>query len=181
MTEAGRVCLTGAFIVLLFSFKPLGGIFYYMTQTSAAFTPADRDAAILASRPLVETAFLPPMADSSTVGDFLHRTLRPVLKLQNELLLLLVADFIQEHHIPFTTAGSSEQQRVVAELLTRNVKLRYLVVGTAVGLFTHAELAFYRPHRAELNRRLLELATRRVQDQVAALAALMAEGTATKP
>ncbi|QNP53741.1 hypothetical protein H9L05_09470 [Hymenobacter qilianensis] len=31
-----------------------------MSQTSAAFTPADRDAAILTSRPLVETAFLPP-------------------------------------------------------------------------------------------------------------------------
>jgi hypothetical protein len=148
-----------------------------MSQTSAAFTPADRDAALLASRPLVETAFLPPIADGPTVGDFLHRTLRPVLKLQNELLLLLVADFIQEHHIPFITSSVVEQQRVVAELLTRNVKLRYLLVGTVVGLFTQAELTFYRPHRAELNRRLLELASRRVQDQVAALATLLAEGS----
>ena len=150
-----------------------------MSQTSAAFTPADRDAAILTSRPLVETAFLPPTADGPTVGDFLHRTLRPVLKLQNELLLVLVADFIQEHHIPFLTASVVEQQRVVAELLTRNVKLRYLLVGTVVGLFTQSELAFYRPNRAELNRRLLELAIRRVQDHVAALASLLAEGTAT--
>lgn len=149
-----------------------------MSQTSAAFTPADRDAALLTSRPLVETAFLPPTADGPTVGDFLHRTLRPVLKLQNELLLLLVADFIQEHHIPFLAASEVEQQRVVAELLTRNVKLRYLLVGTVVGLFTQNELAFYRPNRAELNRRLLELASRRVQDHVAALATLLAEGTA---
>ena len=149
-----------------------------MNQTSAAFTPADRDAALLTSRPLVETAFLPPTADDPTVGDFLHRTLRPVLKLQNELLLLLVADFIQEHHIPFITSSAVEQQRVVAELLMRNVKLRYLLVGTVVGLFTQAELTFYRPHRAELNRRLLELATRRVQDQVAVLTTLLTEGTA---
>jgi hypothetical protein len=98
-----------------------------------------------------------------------------VLKLQNELLLLLVADFIQEHHIPFGTAAVAEQQRLVAELLTRNVKLRYLVVGTVVGLFTQPELAYYRPNRAELNRRLLELATRRVQDQVEAVAAIAAQ------
>lgn len=141
-----------------------------MSQTSA-FTPADRDAALLASRPIVETAFLPPTPEAATVGDFLHRTLRPVLKLQNELLLQLVADFIQEHHIPFAVAPAAEQQRLVAGLLTRNVKLRYFIVGTVVGLFTQAELAFYRPHRAELNRRLLELASRRVQDQVGAVAA----------
>lgn len=146
-----------------------------MNQSSAAFTPADRDAAMLASRPTVETAFLPPTAEEATAGDFLHRTLRPVLKLQNELLLLLVADFIREHHIPFGPAGAAEQQRLVAELLTRNVKLRYLLVGTVVGLLTQAELAYYRPHRAELNRRLLELATRRVQDQVGAVAALLTQ------
>jgi hypothetical protein len=151
-----------------------------MSQTSAAFTPADRDAALLTSRPLVETALLPPTADEPTVGDFLHRTLRPVLKLQNELLLLLVADFIREHHIPFGAAAPVEQQRLVTKLLTRNVKLRYLIVGTVVGLFTHAELSFYRPHRAELNRRLLELAIRRMQDHVAALAALVAEGTSAE-
>ncbi|QNP53740.1 hypothetical protein H9L05_09465 [Hymenobacter qilianensis] len=102
-----------------------------------------------------------------------------MLKLQNELLLLLVADFIQEHHIPFLASSVVEQQRVVAELLTRNVKLRYLLVGTVVGLFTQSELAYYRPNRAELNRRLLELAIRRVQDHVTALASLLAEGTAT--
>lgn len=146
-----------------------------MNQTSAAFSSADRDMALLASRPTVATAFLPPTTEEATVGDFLHRTLRPVLKLQNELLLRLVADFIQEYHIPFATAATVEQQRLVAELLTRNVKLRYLLVGTVVGLFTQAELAYYRPHRAELNRRLLELATRRVQDQVAAVAALLAQ------
>ncbi|MGY2131208.1 hypothetical protein ACW9KT_03200 [Hymenobacter sp. HD11105] len=166
--------MTAFYLTTRFSrFTPLGGIFS-MSQSSAAFTPADRDAALLSSRPLVATAFLPPTAEIATAGDFLHRTLRPVLKLQNELLLLLVADFVQEHHIPFSTAGVVEQQRLIGELLTRNVKLRYLIVGTVVGLFTQTELAYYRPNRAELNRRLLELATRRVQDQVEAVAALAA-------
>jgi hypothetical protein len=49
-----------------------------------------------------------------------------------------------------------------------------MIVGTVVGLFTQTELAYYRPNRAELNRRLLELATRRVQDQLEAVAALIA-------
>ncbi|SES81777.1 hypothetical protein [Hymenobacter actinosclerus] len=127
------------------------------------------DAALLALRPVVaaETTATP-----ATPGDFLHATLRPVLKLQNPLLLAVVADFVRDHHVPLPSAAPADQVRLLAELLGRNTKLRYTVVGLITGLFTTAETAFYRQHRPELNRRLLELATRRVQDQAAAVAAL---------
>ena len=139
-----------------------------MTQPAALSAP---DAALLALRPVVGAEL--PAEPEPTVGDFLHRTLRPVLKLQNELLLLTVADFVREHHLPFAPADDTRRRQLVAELLTRNVKLRYTVVGLVTGLFTSAETAFYRRERTTLNRRLLELATRRVQDQVAAVAAAL--------
>ena len=129
------------------------------------------DAALLALRPAVATA---PASGDATSGDFLHHTLRPILKLQNELLLAVVADFVRDHHIPLAAASPADQQRQLTELLTRNVKLRYTVVGLVSGLFTTAELDFYRQHRAELNRRLLELAVRRVQEQVEAVVKLSA-------
>ncbi|GAA3918207.1 hypothetical protein [Hymenobacter algoricola] len=126
------------------------------------------DAALLALRPAVATEL--PATAEATPGDFLHRTLRPVLKLQNQLLLLTVADFVREHHMNFAGLGPAEQQRVVGELLARNVKLRYTIIGLVTGVFTGPETSFYRSRRGEINRRLLELATKRVQDQVAALA-----------
>jgi hypothetical protein len=129
----------------------------------------DSDAARLALRPTVAAEL--PAQPEATAGDFLHRTLRPVLKLQNQLILLTVADFVREHHLAFPAANATEQQRLVAELLGRNVKLRYTIIGLITGLFTSSELEFYRPRRRELNRRLLELAIQRVQDQVAAVAA----------
>ena len=121
------------------------------------------DAAILALRPLVPTE-ITDAAD--TVGAFLHATLRPVLKLQNDLLLAVMADFVRDHHI---TLRPTDQHHQLAELLGRNTKLRYTVVGLITGLFTADEYAFYRQHRPELNRRLLELAQRRVLDQAASL------------
>jgi len=122
------------------------------------------DAVLLALRPaLLATA-------DATPADFLPHTLRPVLKLQNELLLAVVADFIRDHHISLATVSAAEQQSRLAELLTRNTKLRCTVVGLVCGMFTAAELEYYRRHRPELNRRLLELATRHVQDQAAAVA-----------
>ncbi|WP_375419032.1 hypothetical protein [uncultured Hymenobacter sp.] len=128
----------------------------------------DRDATLLSLRPAI-AAELPAEADG-TVGDFLHRTLRPVLKLQNDALLRAVAAFLRDHHVPFAAAPPAEQARYLTELLGRNVKLRYTIVGLITAMFTGAEAAFYDQHRAELNRRLLELAQHRALDQAAAIA-----------
>lgn len=128
------------------------------------------DAALLALRPVLPAVL--PASGHATPADFLHHTLRPLLKLQNDVLLAVVADFVRDHHMPLAAASATEQQRLLAELLARNTKLRYIVIGLICGLFTGAELIYYREHRSELNRRLLELATRRVQDQTATVVAL---------
>ena len=119
------------------------------------------DAALLALRPAVagQPAAIPTPA---TVADFQHQVLRPLLKLQNPLLLATVAGFAADYRLPLATADPTETKRLLTELLTRNTRLRATIVGLVVGHFTTEELAFYRPHRAELNRRLLDLAEERV-------------------
>ncbi|GAB3858833.1 hypothetical protein GCM10028822_34450 [Hymenobacter terrigena] len=117
------------------------------------------DAALLALRPVIASETTD--ADG-TVGAFLHATLRPVLKLQNNLLLAVVADFVRDHHMALRP---TDQHHQLTELLSRNTKLRYTVVGLITGMFTAEEYAFYRQHRSELNRRVLEMAQRRVLDQ----------------
>ena len=126
------------------------------------------DAALLALRPVVPAETTD--ADA-TVGAFLHTALRPVLKLQNDLLLAVVADFVRDHHI---ILRPTDQHHQLTELLGRNTKLRYTVVGLISGVFTAAEYAFYRQYRPELNRRLLEMALHRILDQATAVAALTA-------
>jgi hypothetical protein len=131
----------------------------------------DISAALVGLRPVIAA----DTAEADTVGHFLHATLRPVLKLQNELLLAVVADFVRDHHMPLAAASPTDQQRQLAELLGRNTKLRYTVVGLITGLFTTEEYAYYRQNRSELNRRLLELAQRRVLDQSPRVVALTNE------
>ena len=128
----------------------------------AAPTPLSRpDAALLALRPAIEgqPAAIPT---PTTVADFQHQVLRPALKLQHDVLLAIVADFAADYRLPLAGAAPTEVQRLLGELLTRNVRLRATLTGVVVGLFTTEELAFYRQHRPELNRRLLDLAEQRV-------------------
>ncbi|GAA4366926.1 hypothetical protein GCM10023185_38400 [Hymenobacter saemangeumensis] len=133
-------------------------------------SPTRADEALLALRPVISAA---PEQDAPSAGHFLHTTLRPVLKLQNELLLQVVADFVHDHHMPLPRLAVADQERQLAELLARNTKLRYSIIGLVSGMFTSAEYQFYRAHRPEINRRLLELAQRRVLDQVAEVMQLL--------
>jgi hypothetical protein len=136
-----------------------------MLPPTSAARPND---ALLALRPLVP---IETTDADGTVGAFLHATLRPVLKLQNDLLLAVVADFVRDHHI---VLRPTDQQHQLTELLSRNTKLRYTVVGLVTGVFTTHEYAFYHQHRSELNRRLLEMTQRRVLNQAVAVVALAA-------
>ena len=125
-------------------------------------TPLARpDAALLALRPALpgQPAAIPTPA---TVADFQQQVLRPALKLQHAVLLATVADFAADYRLPLAGAAPTEVQRLLGELLARNARLRATILGLVVGLFTTEELAFYRAHRSELTRRLLDLAGQRV-------------------
>ena len=130
-------------------------------------SPTRPDAALLALRPAItdQPAAGAPLA---TVADFQHQVLRPLLKLQHEVLLATVADFAHDYRLP-VHGNAAEIGPALEELLARNTRLRATVTGLVVGLLTQAEMAFYRQHRPELNRRLLDLAQQRVRSSLADL------------
>jgi hypothetical protein len=122
-------------------------------------SPTRPDAALLALRPAIagQPAAIPT---PTTVADFQQQVLRPVLKLQHAVLLSTVADFARDYRLPLGSVEPTEATRLLTELLGRNV--RATLAGLAVGLLTAPELAFFRQHRPELTRRLLDLAEQRV-------------------
>jgi hypothetical protein len=128
---------------------------------SSTHPAASPEAALLALRPAIagQPAAIPT---PDSVADFQQQVLRPVLKFQHATLLATVADFARDYRLPLATAAPTEASRLLTELLARNARLRATVAGLAVGLLTPPELAFFRQHRPELTRRLLDLAEQRV-------------------
>ncbi|WP_151086919.1 hypothetical protein [Hymenobacter baengnokdamensis] len=132
------------------------------------------DAALLALRPAIagQPAAIPTPA---TVADFQQQVLRPLLKLQQPVLLAAVADVALDYRLPLATADATEANRLLGELLARHTRLRASIIGLITGQLTLAELAFYRRHRRELNRRLLDLAQQRVLSSVPELLRCLSE------
>lgn len=122
----------------------------------------ERDAHLLALRPDVPLDVEPIGA----MERFQHQTLRPILKLQNPLILELVACYLRRYCPKFANYDDARKHAYVRDLLKRDSRPKHMLVGLAAGQFTTDEFSFFVAHEAEVRRRLVELCIRRVQDQV---------------
>ena len=100
---------------------------------------------------------------------FQSRTLRPICKLQNPLILTTVARYLQKYNTGFRQMARADQEAKVRNLLKEDRRLKRSLVGLVAGHFTENEYAFYLDHQREVRRRLVALFIQRVLDQVDAL------------
>lgn len=132
---------------------------------------SDRDEALHAVRPVVPV----DTSESRPVERFQHEVLRPVFKLLNPVLLQIVTRYLTKYGTGFAGMDRADQVRRLENLLTQDSRLKRTVQGMAIGHFTEAEAAFYLDHESELRRRMVELVTQRVVDQVDRVAELVDE------
>ena len=95
---------------------------------------------------------------------FQNETLRPILKMQHELLLELFRHYLVKRKVDWTNLAHNRRSAKAKELISRDNRLRGLLFGTTIGQFTPAELTFYLEHESECNRRLTGLLTQRILD-----------------
>lgn len=89
--------------------------------------------------------------------------LRPILKLQNDLLLKL---FIEENKNMLEQNHKTEAELDVdvTKTLLRNLSLKKTLIDMVVALFTQVELAFYFNNKREINKRISDLMVKRIFD-----------------
>ncbi|MEL6770315.1 MAG: hypothetical protein AAFP18_04545 [Bacteroidota bacterium] len=139
---------------------------------------SERDTALLALRPhlAAEERYAgssPGVPLPDNLEAFQTRTLRPLLKLQNPLLLALVADHLGRTTPGFPNFAPADQEERLMRMLRQDARFKRTLYSFVAGLCTEPEFAFFLHHRAEVRRRMLALVTERLRSQTAALAALI--------
>ena len=126
-----------------------------------------RDTDLQALRPSI------PSIDSeravSPAEQFQNATLRPILKLQNELLLAAYRNYLQLRKNPLEGLTPGKQRAFVEHSVRTDLKFRNFLVGLMAGHFTLAEWEAFRQNEAELVRRTVGLIVQRLQDQMGEL------------
>lgn len=130
-----------------------------------------RDAALAAMRPEIATE--PAETDAER---FLHATLRPALKLQNEALLALTAHHVRSLVPRFAGFAPDDRRERLVAMLKKDSRLKRTLVGAVLGALTQGELAFSLRHEAETRRRIVALLAERLASQADAVAERLAAG-----
>lgn len=124
----------------------------------------ERTQKLLALRPLIASAKILP--NGTQEEHFQNRTLRPILKLQNELLLASFQNYIRKQKNKFYQLKLEDRTAYIEYALQRDMKFRNTVKGMIIGQFTMEEYHTYIQNPSGYNKRIMGMTTKRLQDQL---------------
>ena len=124
----------------------------------------DRTFLLLAIRPNLNS--LDKDLNTKEIETFQNDVLRPILKFQNDLLLQIFIDYVKQYKGVFFKLSNHEKMSYIQEALSANQRLRSLILGAIVGLFTLEDYSYYRLNLSELNKRIVALVIKRLQSQL---------------
>jgi hypothetical protein len=97
---------------------------------------------------------------------FQNKTLRPIAKLQNDLLLEIFKDYIVKRKNIFHTLSKQKQLDYIEHAVKHDAKLRNIIKGVFIGLFSYDEFIDYQSESKALNKRITNLTIERLKDQL---------------
>ena len=97
---------------------------------------------------------------------FQNEVLRPILKLQNPLLIDVFTHYIAKRKNVFYDLSLPKKLVYIENSLIKDQKFRNAVKGMLIGLFTVEEYRSYTQNSSALNKRMMNLVIERLKDQV---------------
>ena len=97
---------------------------------------------------------------------FQNETLRPILKLQNPLLISVFTNYIEKRKGVFYDLSLEKKITYIENSLIKDQKFRSFLKGLIIGYFTIAEYQRYSLNSSSLNKRIINMLIKRLQDQV---------------
>ena len=124
----------------------------------------DRSQKLLQIRPEIPSAkILPNMSDEER---FQNETLRPIIKLQNDLLLASFQNYIVKGKNSFYSLTIENRLNYITNAIQKDIKFRNSLKGMVIGQFTFEEYTEYIKNSSALNKRMMNMVIKRLQDQI---------------
>jgi len=104
--------------------------------------------------------------NSSLEELFQNKTLRPILKLQNDLFIEVFINYAIKQKNVFFTLSPEKKLGYIENVIQRDVKFRNSLKGMIIALFTVSEYKEYIRNSSNLNKRMMNLLIERLKSQV---------------
>ena len=103
---------------------------------------------------------------SSEEEAFQNITLRPILKLQNELLIRVFINYAQMQKSLFFSLSNEKKSNYIENVIQKDIKFRNSLKGMVIGFFTVHEYQDYIKNSSNLNKRMMNLLVERLKSQL---------------
>jgi hypothetical protein len=97
---------------------------------------------------------------------FQNKTLRPILKLQNDLFIQVFINYAQKQKNVFFTLTPDKKLAYIENVIQKDIKFRNSLKGMIIGLFTVEEYQEYILNSSNLNKRMMHLLIERLKSQL---------------
>lgn len=93
---------------------------------------------------------------------FQNKVLRPILKMQHDIILKLFFNHINNLGIIWKDLKKSKKNQCVENQLSKNIQFKNLVIGIIIGQFNELEMNKYLLNSREYNKRILQMTIQRI-------------------
>lgn len=103
---------------------------------------------------------------SSFEEKFQNETLRPILKLQNDLLIKTFQLYLNQNKINFSNYSIKRKIKTIELAILKDIQFQNLIKGMVLGLFTLDEFSQYSTNTSGFNKRIRLMLIERLQSQL---------------
>tara|TARA_R110000868_G_scaffold124800_1_gene329665 strand:+ start:1118 stop:1534 length:417 start_codon:yes stop_codon:yes gene_type:complete len=110
---------------------------------------------------------------STTINDsmssderFQNLVLRPVIKLQNDLLIEVFTNYVAKHKMVFYGLTLEKRTDYIENAVQRDMKFRNSLKGMIIGQFTVEEYLLYIENSSALNKRMMNIVKQRLLNNI---------------
>ena len=105
-------------------------------------------------------------SQSSEEEVFQNSTLRPILKLQNDLIIAVFQSYLNQNKIPFNDFSLDKKMKTIEVAILKDISFQNTLKGIVVGLFTVNEFFLYSNNTSGFNKRIRSMLIERLQSQL---------------
>lgn len=100
------------------------------------------------------------------IEKFQNIVIRPILKFQNDLLLELFIFEFEKTKNKFDLINNEQKIKLIINNLKYNNKLKQILLGTIIGMFSNKNITFYKTNYSKINKRIFSMLNDRLIDQL---------------
>ena len=106
--------------------------------------------------------------NAETLSDeiFQNQTLRPILKLQNDIYLEVFKNYISKSKLDFNNFSIEKKMQFIENSIQKDINFQNILKGISIGLFTVDEYLIYSKNSSNLNKRLMSMLIERLKSQI---------------